>query len=298
MSRPTARYVTSLLVACAALCAASVSRADALSVVQLLREGGCGGIAPAARPLEPNASLNRSAALWAAGLPLPVALVRSGNPGRRATGLHVTGSDRSVIELIRRSSCRTIANRELQDIGIYQSGWDAWVVVAFPYAALHAVARSPAPAFAPLSKPAFAARALQLVNESRARGRRCGRRYFPPAPSLRLSSVLARVASGHALDMAEHGYFDHEDLRGESPADRVRAIGYRESLVGENIAYGTETIDETVQGWLDSPDHCENIMDPRFTEMGIADAAGATSRRGLYRVQLLADPKRLPTRSD
>ena len=191
-----------------------------------------------------------------------------------------------MIGLIRRSGCRTIANRQLHEIGVYQFGWDAWVVVAFPDAA------------ATSQIPAIAARALHLVNESRARGTRCGRRYFPPAPPLRLSSVLAGVASGHALDMAEHGYFDHEDLRGESPADRVRRVGYRESLVGENIAYGTDTIDETVQGWLDSPDHCENIMDPRFTEMGIADAAGVTSRRGLYWVQLLAAPIRLPSSSE
>jgi hypothetical protein len=43
-------------------------------------------------------------------------------------------------------------------------------------------------------------------------------------------------------------------------------------------------------GWLDSPGHCENIMDPRFTEMGIAYATGQVSKRGLYWVQLLAAP--------
>jgi uncharacterized protein YkwD len=46
-----------------------------------------------------------------------------------------------------------------------------------------------------------------------------------------------------------------------------------------------------VQGWLDSPGHCENIMDPRFAEMGIAFAAGQSSRRGLFWVQLLVAPK-------
>jgi uncharacterized protein YkwD len=45
-----------------------------------------------------------------------------------------------------------------------------------------------------------------------------------------------------------------------------------------------------VQGWLSSPGHCENIMDPRFAEMGIAYAPGHASKRGLYWVQLLADP--------
>ena len=91
--------------------------------------------------------------------------------------------------------------------------------------------------------------------------------------------------------MAEHNYFEHQDLTGQSPADRVRASGYRESLVGENIAYGPNSIEEAVQGWLDSPDHCENIMDPRFAQMGIASASGRSVRHGLYWVQLLAEPR-------
>ena len=77
--------------------------------------------------------------------------------------------------------------------------------------------------------------------------------------------------------------------------DRVghaeRLVGYQEKLVGENIAYGPKTAEEVVQGWLDSPGHCENIMDPRFAEMGIAFAAGRASRRGLFWVQLLVAPK-------
>jgi hypothetical protein len=117
-----------------------------------------------------------------------------------------------------------------------------------------------------------------------------GARSFQPAPPMRLSGTLANVAFGHAADMAKHGYFEHQDLQGRSPADRVRAIGYREKLVGENIAYGPKSAEEVVQGWLSSPGHCENIMDPRFAEMGIAYAPGQASKRGLYWVQLLADP--------
>ena len=60
--------------------------------------------------------------------------------------------------------------------------------------------------------------------------------------------------------------------------------------MGENIAYGPKSAEEVVQGWLSSPGHCENIMDPRFAEMGIAYAPGRASRRGLYWVQVLADP--------
>jgi uncharacterized protein YkwD len=92
--------------------------------------------------------------------------------------------------------------------------------------------------------------------------------------------------------MAAHNYFEHEDLSGHSPADRVRAVGYQEKLVGENIAYGPKSVEEVVQGWLDSPGHCQNIMDPRFAEMGIAFANGQSlSRHGFYWVQLFAEPR-------
>jgi uncharacterized protein YkwD len=106
-----------------------------------------------------------------------------------------------------------------------------------------------------------------------------------------LSDALAGVALEHASDMAVHNYFEHVDLTGHSPADRVRAAGYHEKLVGENIAYGPTSTDEVVKGWLESPGHCENIMDPRFAEMGIAFAPGQASKHGLYWVQVLADPQ-------
>ena len=108
---------------------------------------------------------------------------------------------------------------------------------------------------------------------------------------MRLSATLEGVALGHAADMAQNNYFEHEDLAGQSPADRVRAVGYVERLVGENIAYGPASVEEAVQGWLDSPGHCENIMDPRFAEMGLGSAAGQAARRGVYWVQLLASPR-------
>ena len=91
--------------------------------------------------------------------------------------------------------------------------------------------------------------------------------------------------------MAEKNYFEHVDPSGQSPADRVRAVGYAEKLVGENIAYGPKSVEEVVQGWLDSPGHCENIMDPRFAEMGIGLAPGRSAKRGLYWVQVLAEPR-------
>jgi uncharacterized protein YkwD len=263
----------------AGLLEASTTRADVVSVVDSLREGGCGGTLPALAPLRHNPALDRTAQQWASGFSLSTASDRSGYGAKSMSGLHMKGPDSSLVQLLRRSRCAAVSSEALHDIGVYRRGPDVWLVVASAYTA---------PAVSQESVPA---RALQLINNVRARGTRCGDRLFAPAPPVRLSSTLTGVASGHAVDMAEHEYFEHEDLAGQSPAERVRAVGYREKLVGENIAYGPESVDEVVQGWLDSPGHCENVMDARFAEMGIAYAAGEGARRGPYWVQVFAAPR-------
>ena len=257
-----------------------MAQADALSAVQVLREGGCGGTVAPAPLLHPSNILDRAAKQWAAGRSLSAAAELSGYKAEATSGLHLRGPESSIMQLLKKSECRVVVDQRMHDIGTYHHGQDTWLVLASAYAA-------PPPSQAPV----FASRALQLVNEVRARGTRCGGRSFAPASPVTLSGTLVSVALGHASDMAEHNYFEHEDLAGHSPADRVRAVGYREKLVGENIAYGPKSADEVVQGWLDSPGHCENIMDPRFEEMGIAYAAGRVSKHGLYWVQVLAAPR-------
>jgi len=291
----------SLLLLMASAPPVGTARADALSAVQTLRAGGCGGTVPLARPLRRSAALERSAAEWARGTPLAAAAAHNGY-GEPPEGVHVISPAASLLEVLRRSECRVLTAQSLREIGLYRRGEDYWLVLAGvgETAAAHAALPRPTPVrpAAPLPAaavtapaPLLAVRALELINEARARGARCGRRVFAPAPPVSLSRTLAGVALGHAADMAAHNYFEHDDLRGQSPADRVRASGYRESLVGENIAYGPKSIEEAVQGWLDSPDHCENIMDPRFAQMGIASASGRSVRHGLYWVQLLAEPR-------
>ncbi len=297
MNRLSARVQWGVALVCAGLGVASLARADALSAVQVLREGGCGGVVPAARPLVRSALLDQVAQEWAAGSSLPAAAQRSAFRAQATTGVHVSGPESSLLELLRRSDCRALARPGLRQIGAYRRGPDNWLVLAggsgLPDTPLTVArtATAETPLAARIPGPVLASRALQLVNEARARGAKCGARSFAPAPAMSLSGTLAGVASGHALDMAEHNYFEHVDLAGKSPADRVRAVGYKEKLVGENIAYGPGSVEEAVQGWLDSPGHCENIMDPRFAQMGIAYSAGRTSRHGLYWVQLLVEPR-------
>ena len=296
----------------------------ALFAVRVLREGGCGGTLPAAPQLHRNALLDRSAEEWADGRTLTQAVDVSGYHAVSTAGLHVRGPDAAMLELLEQSGCKTLTSQELHEIGLYRRDFDTWIVLATEHELTASAAAGSASASmsqpvplpqighlsqtAPVSQmarvsqaapashglsPILATRALQLVNNVRARGTRCGSELFGPAPPVTLSSTLGGVAFGHADDMATNNYFEHEDLQGKSPSDRVRATGYQEKLVGENIAYGPKSVDEVVQGWLDSPGHCENIMDPRFVEMGLGYATSHDSKHALYWVQVLATPRHL-----
>jgi uncharacterized protein YkwD len=270
------------------ICAACMNDclADPMSAVQLLRVSGCGGLQPAVAPLQVNAQLAQAAALWASGKSPLAAAEQTGYRAAQASGLRLSGSDDAVLRLLRRSQCREVADRSWRDVGAYRKGFDTWVLIA---------SRAPAqPASATTGKSLSAARVLQLVNAVRATGTRCGEKSYGPAPPLQESVTLDGVAHEHAADMARHDYFEHLDLSGHTPADRVRASGYREKLVGENIAYGPPSAEEVVAGWLHSVGHCENIMDTRFAEMGLALAAGRGSRHGLYWDQVLTDPVKQP----
>jgi uncharacterized protein YkwD len=134
-------------------------------------------------------------------------------------------------------------------------------------------------------------RILELMNRARSADRLCGREHFVATGPLAFSRDLRRAATAHALDMARRSYFEHRSPEGVLPKARVQRTGYRPALTGENIAFGPDSAEEVVAGWLSSPGHCANIMDPRFSETGVAVAQGR-KRGHFYWVQVLARPIR------
>jgi len=140
------------------------------------------------------------------------------------------------------------------------------------------------------SSAAVRARVVELVNEARSHARKCGSERFKSAPPLTVSGKLTDAAAGHARDMVKRRYFDHRGSDGSQPRDRVQRTGYKSRLTGENIALGPESAEEVVDGWLDSPGHCANIMDPRFQDIGVGLASG--KKRGeIYWVQTFGAPR-------
>jgi uncharacterized protein YkwD len=125
----------------------------------------------------------------------------------------------------------------------------------------------------------------RLVNLARASARTCGTQRFAAAGPLRVDNRLSQASRDHALDMGRQRYFAHTSLDGRTPWDRARAAGYTNAS-GENIAAGYPTAAAVVQGWLDSPGHCTNIMAPDAADIGVGFANVSGSPYGTYWVQL------------
>jgi uncharacterized protein YkwD len=167
-----------------------------------------------------------------------------------------------------------------------------------------APAGAPAPAPAPppvalLAAPSatcslsnFATDLLDRVNRLRAAGATCGSQAFAPARALAYEARLHQAASAHSQDMVSRSFFSHTGSNGSSPGQRVTATGYVWTAVGENIAAGYGSVAAAVDGWAASPGHCANLMNPNFTQLGIACVPGAAgSPYRTYWTMKLARPR-------
>ncbi len=103
--------------------------------------------------------------------------------------------------------------------------------------------------------------------------------------------MLSRAALVHSQDMAKKDFFEHKGSDGSTVGIRTARVGYVWRTVGENIAIGPQTAEIVVQGWIDSPGHCANIMSPAFTEMGIAFVVDRKSEAGIYWTQVFGTPR-------
>lgn len=126
--------------------------------------------------------------------------------------------------------------------------------------------------------PDFTNAVMARVNQWRASGANCGSEgSFGPAPALAWNNLLTQAATGHSQDMAANNFFSHTGSNNSSLADRIDAVGYSWSSIGENIAAGQTTVNQVVDGWIASPGHCANIMNPAFVHVGVACVPGTAS---------------------
>ncbi len=240
-------------------------------------------------PLRDSSALRQAALALSRRNSLHAALEAGGYRAARSAAVHLSGavSDAQVARALSAGFCATLADPHFSEFGAVRRGQQAWMVIAAPLAV-------------PSLKDAasVSGQILNLVNAARARGRRCGGRYFAPAAPLVFNAALSDAALAHSREMAHYGEFAHRGHDGSTPVVRVERAGYgRYRVVGENIAAGALTPWEVTQGWLSSPAHCENIMDPRFAETGIAFAVNLSDREAVYWTQDFAAPAQHPLNS-
>ncbi len=109
---------------------------------------------------------------------------------------------------------------------------------------------------------------------------------------------LARAARAHAAELAARGVLDHAGASPETRtlADRLVRAGVPYTSVGENLAFErgfADPVETVVQGWLDSPPHRANLLNPEFDRVGYGSARDASGAR--YVVQVFAATRWLPT---
>lgn len=118
-------------------------------------------------------------------------------------------------------------------------------------------------------------RIIELTNIER---QKAGLRPLSANPQLR---VAART---YAETLVEHSCWSHTCGSVPQVEARAEAAGYADWVtVGENLAAGQRTPEAVVTAWMASPAHRANILDPRYTEIGVARALGG--RQGIYWAQ-------------
>lgn len=90
--------------------------------------------------------------------------------------------------------------------------------------------------------------------------------------SLNLNGQLDAAAQAKADDMATRDYWSHYTPEGNPPWIFVNAQGYAYQKLGENLATGFSDEQSTINGWMASPPHRENLLDPTFSDVGFGYA--------------------------
>ena len=212
---------------------------------------------------------------------LQQAMARAAYPMVNVQAITLKGplNAQAAMKAVQESFCQVVLDPQFVDIGVSRAG-PTWRIV--------------------LARPLLSGRLgdwqtegqklLELINSARAQPRQCGTQAFSATAPLAWNATLATAAQDHSRSMANNNFFDHKDRDGRTPGDRAELAGYSGQLVGENIAAGQDTPRKVLDGWLSSPGHCANLMNPQFSELGAAYAVDPKSDAGIYWTSLFGTP--------
>lgn len=134
----------------------------------------------------------------------------------------------------------------------------------------------------------------EMTVEMRKKGHTCtsGRVFAPNSKPISFDCKLFDASVGHSKDMAERGYFSHNNPEGERPSDRAKKAGFRMSPrsggSGENIAAGSSDAKSTLNQWLESPGHCHGLFNPYWNRMSLGRYEKSGSMYRSYWTQMFA----------
>ncbi len=106
-------------------------------------------------------------------------------------------------------------------------------------------------------------------------------------PPLKLNLELCRAAQMMSDEILLTGNFGHIDSARRRADARALLVGYEFEWLGENLAAGQPTLERAIQGWLNSPSHQANLLNPAYREMGLGFTRLEGSRYGVCWAQLL-----------
>ncbi len=94
-------------------------------------------------------------------------------------------------------------------------------------------------------------------------------------PALIENAQLDKAALAKANDMFKKQYFEHVSPSGVDPGQLVKSFGYQYIMSGENLISGNfKSEQELVEAWMNSSGHRANILNNRFTDIGVAVVRG------------------------
>lgn len=88
------------------------------------------------------------------------------------------------------------------------------------------------------------------------------------------NAALDKAASLKAQNMFAENYWAHFAPSGKTPWDFILGAGYRFTFAGENLAKNFSDSSEIVKAWMASPTHRENLLNPKYQDIGIAVEEG------------------------
>jgi hypothetical protein len=109
---------------------------------------------------------------------------------------------------------------------------------------------------------------------------------------------LTATARAYAAYLAKNNAFSHT-ADNRDVGDRAASSGYQWCSIGENLAMnldsrGFETralAQQTVEGWINSPPHKENLLGPYYTEIGVGVVQAPDKNPKFITVQVFGRPQ-------